>query len=172
MQQPNAVTAGTGAEKLFLSWEDLMEHCSLTRDDFKTSDDDDDLPDIYLQPAINPASFLPLLLPSNPEFLTISHQLLYGQPHRLTRLLDCISRTVGINTAAGDCASDVLGPVPLWANLGTEAGRLEEAVAGVSRDMEGWVTVLHDKSLSYASVAMLERMTGEREGWQVKRVGE
>ena len=60
----------------------------------------------------------------------------------------------------------------LWADLGLEAGRLEEAVDRVSRDMEGGVTVLCDGDLSPTSVERLERMAGEREGWQVRRTGE
>ena len=64
------------------------------------------------------------------------------------------------------------GPLPLWADLGQEAGRLEEAVDRVSRDMEGGVTVLCDIGLSPASVERLERMAGEREGWQVRKAVE
>jgi hypothetical protein len=128
-------------------------------------------PHIYLRAAFNPATLYPLLLPSQPAFLTIEHELRYRQTRNLTRLVDCVNRTRGIKTAAGECASDVSGPLPLWADLGQEAGRLEEAVDRVSRDMEAGVTVLWD-SLSPASVERLERMAGEREGWQVRRLVE
>ena len=72
---------------------------------------------------------------------------------------------------AGQSATDVSGPVPLWADLGQEAGRLGEAVDLVTGPMGGAVTVLYDvRDLSPASVEVLEKMAGEREGWQVRSV--
>ena len=36
MKQLDEATGGTGAEKVFLSWPDLLKHCGLARADFKT----------------------------------------------------------------------------------------------------------------------------------------
>ena len=44
MQHLDQATGGTGAEKLILSWPDLLKHCGLARADFKTREGRDDLP--------------------------------------------------------------------------------------------------------------------------------
>ena len=129
-------------------------------------------PDTHLRAAFNPLTALPLLLPTGPACLTVTCLLRYRQTGNLTKLVDCVNRTLGIKTVAGQSATDVSGPVPLWVDLGQEAGRLEEAVDLVTGPMEGAVTVLYDRGLSPASVEVLEKMAGEREGWQVRRVGD